>query len=94
MFNVRPTPHLQDECGTPSLAELMTEDERRFYADVEPNNRCNVVVASIQRIVERQRRLGNIYDKAAFEVYQECENVLAGDTAHRTAKHSTATVIL
>jgi predicted membrane chloride channel (bestrophin family) len=36
-----------------------------------------VVVAEIQRIVEKNRRNGDIYEKAAFDIYRDCDAVLA-----------------
>lgn len=47
------------------------------YTSVEPSNRFNVVVAEIQRIVEKNRRNGDVYEKAAFDIYRDCDLVLA-----------------
>mmetsp|Transcript_30067 Transcript_30067/g.97866 ORF Transcript_30067/g.97866 Transcript_30067/m.97866 type:complete len:2075 (-) Transcript_30067:133-6357(-) len=66
-----------DAMGTPSLESLLTEKERAYFLGVDFNNRANLVCASIQRLVERQRRQGFMYEKAAFDVYHESENVLA-----------------
>lgn len=44
---------------------------------MEPSNRFNVVVAEIQRIVEKNRRNGDVYEKAAFDIYRDCDLVLA-----------------
>lgn len=67
----------EDLCGEPSLATLLTPEERRRYADVPVGNRFNVCVAEIQRIVARNQREGDLYEKAAYDVYKECDRVLA-----------------
>ena len=55
----------------------MTDEDRARYAAVDPANRFNVVVADIQRVVERNRRSGHMYEKAAHDVYRDCDLVLA-----------------
>jgi len=65
-----------DECGTPSLKKLLTEKEREYYLSIDFNNRPNIVVAQIQRLVERNRRMGFIYEKSAFDIYHESETAL------------------
>jgi predicted membrane chloride channel (bestrophin family) len=67
----------EDACGDPTLALLLTADERIRYAKVDRANRFNVVVADVQRLVERRRRAGDVYEKAAFDVYKSCDFVLA-----------------
>ena len=66
-----------DSCGDPSLSSLLTDEDRARYAAVDPANRFNVVVADIQRVVERNRRSGHMYEKAAHDVYRDCDLVLA-----------------
>lgn len=66
-----------DLCGDPSLSSLLTDEDRARYAAVDPANRFNVVVADIQRVVERNRRSGHLYEKAAYDVYRDCDLVLA-----------------
>lgn len=65
-----------DACGNPSLGVLLTESDRNYYSAIDFNNRANIVAAQIQRLVERQRRLGFIYEKSAFDIYKETEIAL------------------
>lgn len=44
---------------------------------MDPSNRFNVVYAEIQRIVDKNRRKGDVYEKAAYEIYRDCDAVLA-----------------
>jgi predicted membrane chloride channel (bestrophin family) len=67
----------QDLCGEPSLTTLLTDEERVRYADVPVGNRFNVCVAEIQRVVARNQREGDLYEKAAYDVYKECDRVLS-----------------
>ena len=65
-----------DKFGSPCVPDLLTPQERAFFKNVDFNNPPNLVMAKIQMLVERNRRLGFIYDKSAFDVYHECETVL------------------
>lgn len=67
-----------DKHGAPSLSTLLTEPERELYRGIEPLNRPNIAFANMERIIERHRRLGHIYEQAAFEVYHEMEAVMQG----------------
>ena len=80
----------EDLCGDPGLSMLLSLDERKRYMSVDASNRFNVVMAEIHRIVEKLRRNGNIYEKAAFEVYRECDAVLA---AYKTCERIITTPI-
>jgi len=66
-----------DNMGNPSLAVLLTEKDVEYYSQIDFNNRPNVVAAQIQRLVERQRRLGFIYEKSAYDIFKETELALA-----------------
>jgi len=65
-----------DVYGAPSLSTLLDERERDEFADVDPENRANVVVWRMQSIVERHRRLGNVCERGAFDIYHDLEACL------------------
>ena len=50
---------------------------KKSFADVPVPSRCAFACLQIQRIIEHQRRLGHISERAAFEVYQTLEETLA-----------------
>jgi predicted membrane chloride channel (bestrophin family) len=80
----------RDACGAPSLAALLSDAERARYASVDHANRFNVVVAEMHVVVERCRRAGRVYEKAAFDVYADCDRVLA---AYKTCERIVTTPI-
>ena len=47
-----------DKFGSPCVPDLLTPEERAYFKDVDFNNRPNLVMAKIQVMVERNRRLG------------------------------------
>ena len=65
-----------DVYGAPSLSTLLDARERDEFADVDPENRANVVVWRMQSIVERHRRLGNVCERGAFDIYHDLEACL------------------
>ena len=66
-----------DLCGSPSLSSLLlTSEERSKYVNVDSLNRFNVAVADLHRAVEKRRESGALYEKAAHEIYRECDVVL------------------
>ena len=68
----------QDARGSPSLGSLLRDaDEVAAYARVPFQNRPNAVVTRMQTIVEHHRRLGHVCERGAFDLYRECERVLA-----------------
>ena len=81
----------EDLTGSPSLSTLLlTESERSKYLRVDPLNRFNVAVADLHRAVERRRETGALYEKAAHEMYRECDVVLA---AYKTCERVVTTPI-
>ena len=81
----------EDLTGSPSLSTLLlTERERSKYLRVDPLNRFNVAVADLHRAVERRRETGALYEKAAHEMYRECDVVLA---AYKTCERIVTTPI-
>jgi len=80
----------EDLCGEPTLSVLLSADERRRYASADYSNRFNIVVTEIQRIVEKNRRNGDVYEKAAFDIYRDCDAVLA---AYKTCERIVTTPI-
>lgn len=79
-----------DKFGSPCVPDLLTPEERAYFKDVDFNNRPNLVMAKIQVMVERNRRLGFIYEKSAFDIYHECETVLG---AFKTCEKITTTPV-
>ena len=67
----------EDPSGKPPLPDLLREGESTRLLALMPANRCNWVAMRIQMIVETHRRLGNISERAAFEIYQQLEVCLA-----------------
>ena len=49
-----------DESGDPSLGDLLTSRDIVIYKSVDFNNRANVTMAQIQRIIEKHRRMGHM----------------------------------
>jgi predicted membrane chloride channel (bestrophin family) len=81
----------EDLCGSPSLSTLLlTSEERSKYVNVDPLNRFNVAVADLHRAVEKRRESGALYEKAAHEMYRECDVVLA---AYKTCERVVTTPI-
>ena len=69
---------------------LFTDAERAKYLTLDPLNRFNVAVADLHRAVERRRETGALYEKAAHEMYRECDVVLA---AYKTCERVVTTPI-
>ena len=67
----------KDIYGHPSLAVLLTEEEKEELGKIDPQNRPNVVAAHIQSIVEHHRRMNNISERGAFDIYHDLELALA-----------------
>jgi predicted membrane chloride channel (bestrophin family) len=65
-----------DIYGAPSLSTLLDEGEADAFIQVDPENRANVVVWRMQSIVERHRRLGNVCERGAFDIYHDLEACL------------------
>jgi predicted membrane chloride channel (bestrophin family) len=81
----------EDLTGSPSLSTLLfTDAERAKYLTLDPLNRFNVAVADLHRAVERRRETGALYEKAAHEMYRECDVVLA---AYKTCERVVTTPI-
>ena len=69
---------MQDTYGKPSLGSLLRDaKEIAEFSKVPFQNRPNMVVTRIQSIVEHHRRLGHICQRGAFDLYRECQRVLA-----------------
>lgn len=66
-----------DTYGLPSMAVLLTDEEKDELAKFDPANRPNVVAAHIQSIVEHHRRMGNVSERGAFDIYHDLELALA-----------------
>ena len=81
----------EDLTGSPSLSTLLlTSEERSKFLKVDPLNRFNVAVADLHRAVEKRRESGALYEKAAHEMYRECDVVLA---AYKTCERVVTTPI-
>ena len=70
-FLLRTDPH-----GSPSLSVLLTPEDVKSYLSIDFNNRPNLCMAQMQRLVERSRRKGRISQKQAFDIYHETEMAL------------------
>ena len=66
----------EDVFGRPSLGTLLTDAEKAEFRAIDPNNRANMVVWRMQSIVEHHRRLGNISERGAFDIYHDLEGCL------------------
>ena len=66
----------EDLSGSPSLSQLLTSEEQQRYLSIDSGNRFNVVVCDIHRAIEHRRELGDVYEKAAHEMYRECDTIL------------------
>ena len=66
-----------DATGKPPLPDLLREGESERLLALMPSNRCNWIAMRIQMITETHRRLGNISERAAFEIYQQLEICLS-----------------
>ena len=87
----------EDPYGCPKIPELLVNnmdasvnndssiaDAKVFnetFEDIPVSSRCAYACLRIQTIVEHQRRLGNVCERAAFEVYQTLEETLAATRA-------------
>ena len=68
---------LDDFSGSPRLPTYLRAGEASTLLRLSPSNRHNWIAMRVQDIVETNRRLGFIGERAAFEVYQELESCLA-----------------
>mmetsp|Transcript_11357 Transcript_11357/g.13423 ORF Transcript_11357/g.13423 Transcript_11357/m.13423 type:complete len:2088 (+) Transcript_11357:378-6641(+) len=66
-----------DKFGSPSLHSILTEEEIEAYLTIDYTNRANIAFANLERIVERHRRLGLIYEKSAYDIFHEMERVMS-----------------
>jgi len=55
---------------------LLTEEEKKEFLAIDPNNRANMVVWRMQSIVEHHRRLGHVCERGAFDIYHDLEGCL------------------
>ena len=88
---------MEDPYGCPKIPELLINDGdmsatkdpsvmdanmfNKLFRDIPIPSRCAYACLQIQTIVEHQRRLGNVCERAAFEVYQTLEETLAATRA-------------
>ena len=79
-----------DLSGSPSLRILLTDEERHRYLSIDPGNRFNIVVGDLHRQIEKRRATGDVYEKAAHEMYRECDLILA---AYKTCERIVTTPI-
>ena len=68
---------MKDATGKPPLPDMLREGESKTLLALMPSNRYNWVAMRVQMIVETHRRLGNISERAAFEIYQQLEACLS-----------------
>jgi len=68
---------LVDDSGSPKLPNFLRPGEAQRLAQLSQSNRHNWIAMRIQNLVETNRRLGNIGERASFEIYQEIEACLA-----------------
>ena len=55
---------------------MLTEEEKKEFLAIDPNNRANMVVWRMQSIVEHHRRLGHVCERGAFDIYHDLEGCL------------------
>ena len=68
-----------DRAGKPSLLDLLQDPvEIEAFVHLEPFNRANAVVQKILDIVEKRRRLGQVCERGALDIYRDCSGILAG----------------
>ena len=71
-----------DVRGSPRLGTLLGDtDELHEFGSIPFRNRPNVAATKMQVAVERLRRRGETCERGAFDLYRECERVLAALTS-------------
>ena len=67
----------RDRGGKPRVPDIVKDKaELDEFKSLEPWNRPNVCVSKITAIIEHHRRVGNLGERAALDVFRDCQLVL------------------